>query len=69
MRKTTPEQRAELDLSCWPLAFNGAEPIRSETLAAVCARRSRRSGFRREAFYPCYGLAEVDVDRHRRRPG
>jgi len=30
--KTTPEERAELDLSLWRLAFCGAEPIRPETL-------------------------------------
>ena len=30
MRKTTPEQRADLDLSSWSLAFNGAEPVRAE---------------------------------------
>ena len=32
VEKTTPEQRALLDLSCWRVAFNGAEPIRPETL-------------------------------------
>ncbi|HEX8119521.1 MAG TPA: AMP-binding protein, partial [Pyrinomonadaceae bacterium] len=41
-RKITPEQRAELDLSNWSVAFNGAEPIRAETLDRFV-----------EAFGPC----------------
>jgi 8-amino-7-oxononanoate synthase/acyl carrier protein len=57
VRKTTPEQRAALDLSSWSLAFNGAEPVRAETLDAF-AEAFAPCGFRREAFYPCYGLAE-----------
>lgn len=52
-----PELRDELDLSSWDLAFNGAEPIRHETIERFSAEFSR-CGFRREAFYPCYGLAE-----------
>ncbi len=57
IRKTTPEQRASLDLSSWSLAFNGAEPVRAKTIDAFCEAFAV-SGFRREAFYPCYGLAE-----------
>jgi 8-amino-7-oxononanoate synthase/acyl carrier protein len=57
VRKTTPEQRATLDLSSWTLAFNGAEPVRAETIDAFCEAFAP-SGFRREAFFPCYGLAE-----------
>ena len=57
VRKTTPEQRAALDLSSWSLAFNGAEPVRAETIDAFCEAFAP-SGFRRQAFYPCYGLAE-----------
>ena len=57
VRKTTPEQRAGLDLSSWSLAFNGAEPVRPETIDAF-AEAFAVSGFRREAFFPCYGLAE-----------
>ena len=36
-QKVTPEQSAELDLSRWELAFNGAEPIRAETLERFAA--------------------------------
>ena len=57
VRKTTPEQRASLDLSSWSLAFNGAEPVRAETMEAF-SEAFAVSGFRKEAFYPCYGLAE-----------
>ena len=57
VRKTTPEQRATLDLSSWTLAFNGAEPVRAETIDAFCEAFAP-CGFRREAFFPCYGLAE-----------
>lgn len=57
VRKTTPEERAALDLSSWDLAFNGAEPIHVETLDRF-AQAFAPAGFRREAFYPCYGLAE-----------
>ena len=60
VKKTTPEQRAQLDLSCWTLAFNGAEPVRAETIDAFCAA-FEPCGFRREAFYPCYGLAEATL--------
>ncbi len=46
-----------LDLSCWRLAFCGAEPIRPETLEEF-SRSMAPCGFDASAFYPCYGLAE-----------
>ncbi len=52
-----PEDRAGFDLSSWKLAFNGAEPVRHETLDSF-VRTFGPVGFRRETFYPCYGLAE-----------
>ena len=58
--KTTPEERAALDLSQWRLAFCGAEPIRAETLKGF-AEAFEPAGFREEAFYPCYGLAEATL--------
>ncbi len=60
VRKSTPEQRASLDLSSWKVAFSGAEPVRTETLDRFAATFGP-SGFRREAFYPCYGLAEATL--------
>jgi acyl-CoA synthetase (AMP-forming)/AMP-acid ligase II/acyl carrier protein len=59
-RKTTPEQRAELDLSSWTTAFNGAEPVRRETMERF-AQTFEQCGFRQEAFHPCYGLAEATL--------
>jgi len=59
-RKITPAQRDSLDLSSWQVAYNGAEPIRHDTLEQF-ARLFEPCGFRREAFYPCYGLAEATL--------
>jgi acyl-CoA synthetase (AMP-forming)/AMP-acid ligase II/acyl carrier protein len=55
--RSTEEQRRRLDLSNWRVAFCGAEPIRAETLERFAAAFAP-AGFREEAFYPCYGLAE-----------
>jgi len=55
--KISPEDRAELDLSGWSVAFNGAEPIHHETLKQFTSTFAPH-GFRQEAFYSCYGLAE-----------
>jgi natural product biosynthesis luciferase-like monooxygenase protein len=60
VRKIGPEQKAELDLSNWSVAFNGAEPIRPETLERFIAAFAP-CGFRREAFFNCYGLAEATL--------
>ncbi|KER83332.1 hypothetical protein GW16_14830 [Xanthomonas arboricola pv. celebensis] len=49
-----------LDLSCWTLAFCGAEPIRARTYERFAARFAA-AGFRPEAFYPCYGMAEATL--------
>ncbi|HYL42498.1 MAG TPA: fatty acyl-AMP ligase [Ktedonobacteraceae bacterium] len=59
-RKITPEQRATLDLSTWEIAANGAEPIRDETLNQFVAAFGPH-GFRREAFFAAYGLAEATL--------
>ncbi len=59
-RKIGPDQRATLDLSRWSVAFTGAEPIRNETLERF-VKAFEPCGFRREAFYPCYGLAEATL--------
>ncbi|MCP4349673.1 MAG: SDR family NAD(P)-dependent oxidoreductase [Desulfobacterales bacterium] len=57
VRKITPDQMQMIDLSSWEIAFNGAEPIRPNTMEQF-SEAFRHCGFRREAFYPCYGLAE-----------
>src|SRR5262249_18712208 len=58
--KLTADDAARLDLSSWSVAFNGAEPVRAETLDRF-ASRFEPCGFRRTAFYPCYGLAEATL--------
>lgn len=55
--RISEEELDQLDLSRWEVAFNGAEPIRAATLQRF-AQRFARCGFKAEAFYPCYGLAE-----------
>ena len=60
IEKIAAEQRQSLDLSCWRVAFNGAEPVRSQTLERFAAEFAD-CGFRREAFYPCYGMAETTL--------
>ncbi len=59
-RKISDEEAAKLDLSCWSLAFNGAEPVRQQTLDRF-VEKFGPSGFRREGFYPCYGMAETTL--------
>ena len=59
-RKITPEQRAKLDLSSWELAFNGAEPIRADTLRFFY-ETFKDCGLRPETFFPCYGMAEATL--------
>jgi acyl-CoA synthetase (AMP-forming)/AMP-acid ligase II len=60
LRKVTPEQLESLDLSSWELAFTGAEPVRAETLEQF-ASTFAPCGFRKEAFFPCYGMAETTL--------
>lgn len=50
----------DLDLSCWKIAFNGAEPIRPDTLRRF-SRTFSPAGFGENALYPCYGLAEATL--------
>ena len=60
VRRVSAEQRTRLDLGGWRLAFSGAEPVRADTLDAF-AEAFKECGFRREAFFPCYGLAEATL--------
>lgn len=69
--RTTPEQRMQLSLGMWDVAFCGAEPVRAEAIQAFCDAFAP-CGFRRSSFYPCYGLAEATLmvtgPRRRRKP-
>jgi acyl-CoA synthetase (AMP-forming)/AMP-acid ligase II len=58
--KINSEARKSLDLSCWDLAFIGAEPIRAKTLNDF-AEAFAECGFKKSAFYPCYGMAETTL--------
>jgi len=60
VRKTTPEQREQLDLSSWRVAFTGAEPIRADTLRRF-ASAFASAKFSPKALCPCYGLAEATL--------
>lgn len=59
-KRITSEQLSSLDLSSWEVAFTGAEPIRVQTLERFNSYFSD-CGFRKEAFYPCFGLAETTL--------
>jgi len=60
VRTISEEQLTALDLSSWRVAYNGAEPVRAESLERFAARFAS-CGFRRTAFYPAYGLAEASL--------
>ena len=49
-----------IDLSCWRVAINGAEPVRAQTLHKFAAT-FEPFGFRPSAFNPCYGMAEATL--------
>ncbi|MES1192113.1 MAG: amino acid adenylation domain-containing protein [Steroidobacter sp.] len=59
-RRITKSQSEQLDLSSWRVAFCGAERVRTDTLLQF-ARHFSVSGFKPEAFAPCYGLAEATL--------
>lgn len=54
------EELTDVDLSCWRVALNGAEPVTPSVLERF-AERFARFGFQREALTPVYGLAEATL--------
>ncbi len=60
INKITSEQIKNIDLSSWCNAYNGAEPIRRDTLKRF-AEKFQVCGFRENSFYPCYGMAETTL--------
>lgn len=60
VKRIKEEKKQGLDLSSWGIAFNGAEPIRKETLEHFY-QAFKDYGFQKTAFYPCYGLAEATL--------
>ncbi len=59
-QKITAEQKRALDLSTWETAYNGAEPVRAQTLDRFFLSFAE-CGFRSSAAFPCYGLAEATL--------
>lgn len=55
--KISDEELPTLNLSSWTVAYNGAEPVRKETIDNF-SDRFKQAGFLKTSFYPCYGLAE-----------
>ncbi|MDZ8084245.1 MAG: amino acid adenylation domain-containing protein [Nostoc sp. DedQUE12b] len=60
VQRITQEQKETLDLSSWSVAFNGAEPVRQNTIEQFVTTFAE-CGFRQETFYPCYGMAEATL--------
>jgi len=54
------EQMIDVDLSCWKVAVNAAEPVRADTIERFIARFASY-GFDARAMCPGYGLAEATV--------
>jgi len=57
VRKVGPNERRQLDLRSWSRTVNGSEPIRAGTIDRF-VEAFGPCGFRREAFYPAFGMAE-----------
>ena len=53
-------QIEQLDLSNWKLAFCGAEPVKEATIERF-SQKFATCGFKKSAFYPCYGMAEATL--------
>jgi acyl-CoA synthetase (AMP-forming)/AMP-acid ligase II/acyl carrier protein len=58
--KIQEEQLSRLDLSSWQVAYNGSEPVRAKTISRFTDHFSS-VGFKKQSFYPCYGLAEATL--------
>jgi phthiocerol/phenolphthiocerol synthesis type-I polyketide synthase C len=58
--KIPPARRTTLDLSSWRFAFTGAEPVRAKTIDEF-SEAFGGCGFRRDVFFPAYGLAEATL--------
>ena len=60
LRRIPDHELEGLDLSSWRFAFNGAEPVSTETMSGFTDKFSKY-GFRANAMSPVYGLAEASV--------
>jgi acyl-CoA synthetase (AMP-forming)/AMP-acid ligase II len=60
VQRVSDEEKATLDLSNWSIAAIGSEAVSPQTMERFAAAFAA-CGFRREAFYPGYGLAEATL--------
>lgn len=60
LRRIPDAELEGLELSSWRFAFNGAEPVSTETMTGFTEKFSKW-GFRANAMSPVYGLAEASV--------
>lgn len=60
VKRIAPSECAHLDLSNWSVAYNGSEPVRSNTLAEF-SEKFEAYGFNKNAHFPCYGMAEATL--------
>jgi acyl-CoA synthetase (AMP-forming)/AMP-acid ligase II len=55
-----PDAMDGIDLSGWKVAFNGAEPVRADTIRRF-SETYKAHGFAASAMFPAYGMAEATV--------
>ena len=60
VRRIDDEEIEGLDLSCWRVAFNGAEPVSADTLRRF-QERFAGFGLNKKCITPVYGLAEATL--------
>ncbi len=60
VRRHRPEEIQGIDLSCWKVAFNGAEPVRANTIDRF-ASTFAPYGFDAKSIQPAYGMAEATL--------
>ena len=54
------DQMQGIDLSCWKIALNGAEPVHTETIDRFIDTFARH-GFQAGTVFPAYGMAEATL--------
>lgn len=60
VRRHRADEMRDIDLSCWRLAFNGAEPVRAKTIERFAATFGPY-GFDAKSSHPAYGMAEATL--------
>ena len=60
VKRHRPEELHGIDLSCWKVALNGAEPVRASTIDRF-ASTFAPYGFDAKSIHPAYGMAEATL--------